>query len=95
MKVDESRQAPIAAAKMPVAVRVRLRIVLRRTIRQSAVSRRQNQPMRSSTILWPRRGGLGRIASAGLSRNTARAPRRLPTTAQARLIASPPKSTLG
>ena len=79
----------MAAANIPAAVRMRLRITLRTTIRHPVFNRPQNQPMRSSSMAPPLPGGLARMASAGFSFNTRRVPCRLPTTPQMTLIARP------
>ncbi len=93
MKPLTSTLAPMAAAKMPAAVRSRLRSTFRSTIRQPELSERHSQPMRSSRMAPPRRGGLGRMASAGRSRSTARLPRRLPNAAQPTLTSVPTAET--
>ena len=76
------------AANTPTAVRALCRTILRMTKRQPKLKRPQKPLKCSNQTRPPATGGLGRIASAGLSCNAARVPRQHPIRQQARLITS-------
>src|SRR5436190_3337931 len=95
MKPVVSKAAPIQAANTPTAVRPLYRTMFRITIRQPKLKHLHKPVKCSSQTRPPATGGLGRIASAGLSCNADRVPRQQPSKQHARLITSEMTYKLG